>query len=53
MEFMYFCDISFGPGFDIGLQYTKLNNIVGAAIWFDTYKMYNTKCLTCENISLR
>ena len=45
MEFLDFSAISFGSGFDMGIVCAKLNNVIGAGIWFDTFTVQNTKWL--------
>ena len=45
MDFLDYSDVSFGSGVDIGQLCKKLDHIMGASIWYDIFKVQNTKWL--------
>ena len=49
MDFLHFRSVSFQPDTNIGLLCEELNNMVGNAIWYDTFNIQNTKWLWLVN----
>ena len=49
MDFLHFGSVSFQPDTNIGHLCKELNNMVGNAIWYDTFNIQNTKCLWLVN----
>ena len=45
MDFLDYTDVLFGSGVDMGQLCKKLDHIVGASIWYDTFKVQYTKRL--------
>jgi len=45
MDFLDYTDVLFGSVVDMGQLCKKLDDIVGASIGYDTYKVQNTKWL--------
>ena len=46
MDFMNFSNIPYGTGFDMGLVCTRLNELIGAGSWFDSFTVKNTMWLS-------
>jgi len=49
MDFLHFGSVSFQPDTNIGHLCKELNNMVGNAIWYDTFNIQNTKWLWLVN----
>ena len=49
MDFLHFGSASFQPDTNIGHLCAELNNMVGKAIWYDTFNIQNTKWLWLVN----
>jgi hypothetical protein len=49
MDFLEFADVSFRPNADIGYLCEELNNILRESIWYDNFKIQNTKWLWLVN----
>jgi hypothetical protein len=49
MDFIEFADVSFRPNANIGHLCEELNKVIGEAVWHDTFKIQNTKCLWFVN----
>jgi hypothetical protein len=49
MNFLRFASVSFQPDTNIGHLCEELNNVVGNAIWYDTFNIRNTKWLRLVN----
>ena len=49
MDFLHFGGVSFQPDTNIGQLCEELNNIIGNAIWYDTFNIRNTKWLWFVN----
>ena len=46
MDFMNFSNIPYGTGFDMGLVCTRLNELIGAGSWSDSFTVKNTMWLS-------
>jgi len=49
MDCLEFADVSFHPSGSIGHLCEDLCTLVGLGIWYDTFKIQNTKCLWFMN----
>jgi len=49
MDFLDFKDILFRANTNMGRLREDLNNVVGEGIWYDTFKIQNTKWLCLVN----
>ena len=49
MDFLHFGSVSFQPDTNIGHLCEELNNMVGNAVWNDTFNIRNTKWLWLVN----
>jgi len=49
MDFLEFANVSFRPNADTGYLCEELNNILRESIWYDTFKIQNTKWLWLVN----
>lgn len=49
MDFLHFTSVSFEPGANIGQLCEDLHKIIGQGIYYDTFKIQNTKWLWLVN----